>query len=74
MTREEKIKWLQEVGDKELLDQFRTTERNAADPFRYMDILGISVEEILENARLVREEIQRRMTAGRENDSRVWAE
>lgn len=67
MTYAEKIEWLEKVNDKELLEQYTTVQRNAAEPFKYMKILGISYEEIMENVNLVRAEILRRMAEGRES-------
>lgn len=61
-TREEKINWLANATNEELLKQFETSSRWADDPFTYAKNMNYSVEAIFEDYNLVRTEILKRMT------------
>lgn len=61
MTKEEKINWLQAADTEELLNQYELRSAEARDVFEAAGRTGRKVEEILEDYKLIKEEIIRRM-------------
>ena len=61
MTKEEKINWLQAADTEELLKQYELRSAEARDVFAAAGRTGRKVEEILEDYKLIKEEIIRRM-------------
>jgi hypothetical protein len=61
-TKEQKINWIENATNEELLEQFETSTRWASDPFAYAKRMNYSVDAIFEDYKLLKDEILKRMT------------
>ena len=64
MTKEQKIEWLRNASAEELLKQYETSARWANDPFEFAKHFDgkVTIENIIDDYHLAKEEVIRRMT------------
>lgn len=61
MTREQKIEWLKNASNEELVKQFERSSRAADDVFELSRRWGRSIDELLEDYELSKAELMKRM-------------